>query len=113
MHADGYAGFNELYRANTVSEVACMAHIRRKFFDLAKDKGVTLAAEAVQRIAPLYAVEDEARDKPPDERAAIRQAKARRVFDELIVWLENSYRRDSNEYKNAKLVVRQVSFQLL
>jgi transposase len=104
MHADGYAGFNELYRANTVSEVACMAHIRRKFFDLAKDKGVTLAAEAVQRIAPLYAIEDEARGKPPDERAAIRQAKARPVFDELMVWLENTLRQVSGKSEMAKAI---------
>ncbi len=26
MHADGYAGFNDLYRTGRVSEVACMAH---------------------------------------------------------------------------------------
>ena len=26
MHADGYAGFNDLYRSGDVHEVACMAH---------------------------------------------------------------------------------------
>ena len=26
MHADGYAGFNDLYRSGVISEVACMAH---------------------------------------------------------------------------------------
>jgi transposase len=34
MHADGYAGFNELYRSGGIREVACMAHIRRKFVDV-------------------------------------------------------------------------------
>lgn len=34
MHADGYAGFNDLYRSAAISEVACMAHIRRKFLDV-------------------------------------------------------------------------------
>ncbi len=29
MHADGYAGFEELYRSGRIHEVACMAHIRR------------------------------------------------------------------------------------
>ena len=29
MHADGYSGFNELYRLGRIREVACMAHIRR------------------------------------------------------------------------------------
>jgi hypothetical protein len=31
MHADGYAGFEDLYRSGNVREVACMAHVRRKF----------------------------------------------------------------------------------
>ena len=39
LHADGYAGFGPLYQAEdgrpaTVTEVACWAHVRRKFFDL-------------------------------------------------------------------------------
>lgn len=31
---EGYAGFNELYRSGGISEVACLAHIRRKFTDI-------------------------------------------------------------------------------
>jgi transposase len=31
MHADGYAGFEDLYRGGAIREVACMAHVRRKF----------------------------------------------------------------------------------
>jgi hypothetical protein len=31
MHADGYAGFEDLYRGVAIREVACMAHVRRKF----------------------------------------------------------------------------------
>jgi transposase len=34
MHADGYSSFNELYRPGGISEVACLAHIRRKFVDV-------------------------------------------------------------------------------
>jgi transposase len=29
MHADGYAGFEDLYRSGRIREVACMAHVRR------------------------------------------------------------------------------------
>lgn len=89
MHADGYAGFEELYRAGGITEVACLAHIRRKFFDEAQSKGTPIAAEALTRIAALYAVEAEARGQPPDRRAAIRQAKARPVFEDLITWLQS------------------------
>ena len=31
MHADGYAGFQDLYRGGMIYEVACLAHVRRKF----------------------------------------------------------------------------------
>jgi len=31
IHADGYAGFNKLYDKDKATEMACMAHIRRKF----------------------------------------------------------------------------------
>jgi transposase len=34
MHADGYAGFKDLFRAGEITDVACMAHIRRKFVDV-------------------------------------------------------------------------------
>lgn len=87
MHADGYAGFEGLYRSGEIREVACMAHIRRKFVDVHKSQGSIIAEEAIRRIAQLYAVEAEARGSPPDQRVEIRQAKARQIFDDLEVWL--------------------------
>jgi len=87
MHADGYAGFEELYRSGRVHEVACMAHIRRKFVDVHKSQGSAIAEEAVLRVAKLYGIEKEARGQPPDERAKIRQEKAKPVFDDLEAWL--------------------------
>lgn len=89
MHADGYAGFNELYRQGKVREVACMAHIRRKFFDIHAAQGSSVAAEALRRIAQLYKIEDEVRGEPPDRRRAIRQARSSPIFDDLEVWLQN------------------------
>jgi transposase len=34
MHADGYAGFEKLYHTGRIREVACTAHVRRKFVDV-------------------------------------------------------------------------------
>ena len=61
MHADGYAGFEDLYRGGAIREVACMAHVRRKFVDILRSQGSPIAEEAIQRIAQLYAVEKQAR----------------------------------------------------
>ena len=79
MHADGYAGFEDIYRSGDIREVACMAHVRRKFVDVHKAQGSAIADEAIRRIAELYAVEKVARGLPPDKRAEIRQAGKRPV----------------------------------
>jgi transposase len=87
MHADGYAGFEDLYRGGDIREVACMAHIRRKFVDVHRAQGSPIAEEAIRRIAELYAVEKAIRGSPPDRRVEIRQAKARPIFEDLEAWL--------------------------
>ena len=87
MHADGYAGFEDLYRGGAIGEVACMAHVRRKFVDVHRAQGSSIAAEAVERIGHLYAVEKAIRGSPPDDRARIRQDQAAPIFDDLERWL--------------------------
>lgn len=87
VHADGYAGFNGLFGKNKAAEVACMAHIRRKFVDVHQSTGVPIAEEAIRRIAELYAVEAEARGQPPDQRAALRRERSKPALDDLEAWL--------------------------
>jgi transposase len=87
MHPDGYAGFEDLYRSGDIREVACMAHVRRKFVDIHRAQGSAIADEAIKRIGQLYSVEKEARGSPPQQRAEIRQARAKLIFDDLEVWL--------------------------
>ncbi len=84
---DGYAGFEDLYRSGTIREVACMAHVRRKFVDIHRSQGSPIAEEAIGRIAQLYAVEKEARGLPPDHRADLRKAHSAPIFDDLERWL--------------------------
>lgn len=74
MHADGYAGFQDLYRCGAIREVACMAHARREFVDTHRSQGSPIAEEAIARIAQLYAVWKEARGSPPGHRAEPRKA---------------------------------------
>jgi transposase len=87
LHADGYAGFDRLY-GGRIAEVACWAHVRRKFFDIHAATGSGVAREALMRIGALYGVEDEVRGLPPDQRLAARQARAGPLLDELRYWLE-------------------------
>jgi len=104
MHADGYAGFNDLYRSGDVHEVACMAHIRRKFTDVFQSERSTVAEEAIRRIAGLYGMEKEARGQPPDERVRRRQAHARPIFDDLETWLHAQLPKISGKSELAKAI---------
>ena len=104
MHADGYAGFNKLYRRGDVQEVACMAHIRRKLVDVQQSQGSAIAEEAIKRIAELYGIEKEVRGQPPDERARIRQRKSKPIFDDLEVWLHAQLTRISGKSPLAEAI---------
>jgi hypothetical protein len=87
LQADGYAGFGRLYEGGQVVEAACWAHVRRKFHDLFEAHHSPTAAEALQRIGALYAIEAEIRGKPPDERQREREARSRPLLNSLHQWL--------------------------
>lgn len=87
VHADGYSGFNRLFGHDKADEMACMAHVRRKFVDVFTSQGNAVTKEAIRRIAELYVVEKEARGKSPDARVVLRQARAKAVLDDLETWL--------------------------
>jgi len=95
MHADGYSGFDGLYRSGKVHEVACMAHVRRKFVDEIKNRASPIAEEAIKRIAALYGIEKDIRGQGPDVRARVRQARSKQLFDELEIWLKQQLARIS------------------
>ena len=88
VHADGYTGFNGLFGENKADEQACMVHVRRKFVDIFEREGSAIAKEVIERIADLYGVEKEARGMTPEVRIALRQAKAKPIFNDLEVWLQ-------------------------
>jgi transposase len=93
MQVDAYAGFEPLFmptapgQAARVEEISCMAHARRKFFDLHKALQSPLAKEALDRIAILYQIEDKIRGCAPERRLAVRQTHAVPVLNELHVWM--------------------------
>eukprot|EP00919_Chromeraceae_sp_WS-2016_P031431 GHVR01074318.1.p1 GENE.GHVR01074318.1~~GHVR01074318.1.p1 ORF type:complete len:460 (+),score=38.45 GHVR01074318.1:398-1777(+) len=87
IHADGYAGFNKLYAQDKATEMACMAHIRRKFVDIFESQGSAISGQAIERIAQLYKIEKQVRGSPPEERAALRQQQSEPILDDLEGWL--------------------------
>jgi transposase len=104
LQADGFAGFNRLYETGRISEAACWAHVRRKFFELHEGHGSPLAKEALERIAQLYAVEKEIRGRPPDERTQIRQIRSRPLVEALHTWLKTAMSKLSRKSELAKAI---------
>ena len=102
VHADGFAGFNGLFGEDKANEQACMVHVRRKFVDEFERTGADIAKHAITQIAALYAVEKEARGKSPEERVALRQDKAKPIFDDLEVWLQAQLPKISGKSKLAE-----------
>ena len=85
LQADAYAGFQQLYEAGSIVEVACWAHTRRKFHEIHIAHPSPITTEAIERIAVLYAIEAEIRGSTPDLRTTIRQARARPLLDSLFL----------------------------
>ncbi len=88
LQADGFAGFNRLYETGAISEAACWAHVRRKFFDLHQGHASPVAKEALERIAQLYGIEKEIRGRSPTERREARQARSRPLLEAMHTWLK-------------------------
>jgi transposase len=108
MQADAYTGFNRLYGAarkgGPIIEVACWAHARRYFFDLARINKAPIAIEAVERIDALFAIEREINGLTPQERVAERGAQSRPLVAALEAWLRQQRAKLSGQSDTAKAI---------
>ena len=68
LQADGYGVYDGICAGTGVIKVACLAHVRRKFFD-AKSSAATRALHALAFIRQLYDVEDTAKAQAQREAA--------------------------------------------
>jgi len=87
LQADAFGGYDGIYATGRVTEVACWAHARRKFYD-ARHSDAARSHQALAMIRLLYNVERKAKDKDAAERAAMRLQRSRPRLDELHTWLE-------------------------
>jgi transposase len=83
---DGFGGYKASFELG-VTEIGCMAHARRKFFELHATNKSQIAEQALRYIQLLYEIESEVRDLEPDLRCRIRQEKAVPVMDRLHAWM--------------------------
>ena len=83
---DDFGGYKASFSLG-VTEIGCMAHARRKFFELHATNKSQLAEQALRYIQVLYEIEREVRDLEPDLRRQIRQEKAEPAMDALHTWM--------------------------
>ena len=86
LMVDDYAGYKALFTQGVI-ELGCLAHARRKFFDLYAANQSKIAGEALRRIGELYDVERQSQGKDADERLLLRQAEAKPKIESLHTWL--------------------------
>jgi transposase len=83
---DDYAGYKAGF-AQGITEVACLAHARRKFFDLHASSKSTVAESALSQIGAVYEIERELQDLGHEERQRARQERSRPLLDALHRWM--------------------------
>ena len=86
---DDFSGYKALFTEG-VTELGCLAHARRKFFDLNVAQANPIALEALNRIAALYVIEANALDLTIEARAQRRQEQAQPLLDSMHDWLRQT-----------------------
>ncbi len=84
--------------------LTCKAHVRRKFVDLHELHDSPVAAQALDHIGALYAIEAEIRGRPSAERCAVRRARSRPRLDAMHTWLQQTLTTLSQKSATAKSI---------
>jgi transposase len=87
LQADAYGGYDGIFAGGKVTEVACWAHARRKFYD-AQDSDEDRATQMLALVGQLYQIEREAKDADEATRLALRQERSVPVLDRIKAWLD-------------------------
>jgi len=86
LMVDDFGGYKALF-ANGVTELGCLAHARRKYFDLNEAQANPIALEALNRIAALYVIEAQGRDLNIAARTELRQELSHPQLQSMHEWL--------------------------
>ncbi len=89
LMVDDFSGYKALF-TDGVTELGCMAHARRKFFDLNAAQASPFALEALNRIAALYVIEHQGKNMDVAARTQWRQEQAQPLLDSLHAWLRST-----------------------
>jgi transposase len=83
---DEHSGYKAGFELG-ITEIGCVAHARRKFFELHASNKSQIAEQALKYFGELYAVERDVAELTPDRRREVRQQRARPIADALHEWM--------------------------
>ena len=86
LQADAFAGYDCIFAGGEVTEVACMAHVRRKFFEAQSSSKE--AQQALVIIQELYLIEKEVKEMESEKRREIRRLKSEPLLEKFKAWLD-------------------------
>jgi len=91
LQTDGYTAYNNLSNQLHITQLACMAHARRKF-EHAKDNDRSRSDWALRMIGKLYVIEDQAQEKSlsPEAIKDLRQKESKPILMEIETWLNEN-----------------------
>lgn len=98
---DDFTGYKALF-AQGITELGCMAHSRRKFYDLHAASKSHIAQDALQYIGELYEIKREVQQVAAQLRLEIRQQRARPIANALHAWMTGQRTRVSDGSATAK-----------
>ena len=90
IQTDGYAGYNASAARPDITQLGCWAHARRKFDAAMKNSDPAAAHVAWQGlvlIRELYAIDNRAKNKPPDQRHLHRQQQVLPHLNRIQAWV--------------------------
>lgn len=84
---DDFSGYKQSFTQGGITESGCLAHARRKFFDLHVASKSQLAEFALMQIGKVYEIERQAKDLSAEERLAMRQEHSQPILKALHEWM--------------------------
>ena len=89
---DGYAAYRQYAKKTGVTHAQCWTHGRRKVYE-ASDIDPQRAAEALDMIGALYAIEADIReqDLTGEAKRAVRQTRAKPIVEKFFAWIDQQF----------------------
>ncbi len=87
LHADAYGGYDRVYlNKNKVTEAACWAHTRRKFYEVTvTNSNANIAMQTLEEIGRIYEIEEAISGLDSDKRYKARQERSKDLVEKLFI----------------------------